>query len=394
MKIPCIRITQPIGDFYLASLNTELLKDVTYSRAASFRDGELTGNQRSVKKNRINEIREYISTHNAALPNSIIISANFDEDDNLVVDPDKRWYVEQDVNNEDIYHINIPDPKLRICSIIDGQHRVNGFNNSSVSMSLPCSIFIDLPPPSQALIFSTINFNQKPVDKSLAYQLFGYQLDESDAMSWSPDILAVKISRELNQTGVLQGRIELIKGSKSKNDNWTISSAAFIEGINSLISGNPRKDKYEVNKKKILGYGSRSDLKDDPKYPLRKFYIDGNDQAILTIIDRYFNSLKKYLWKNKDSDNIIFKTVGISSQFSLLKEILSKELVTLDSSLNFDGTISKLEGLVFNSDHFSPRTATKKKLLDTFKLCLEIIEESDVDKEIINIVNNRPPPSK
>jgi hypothetical protein len=41
-------------------------------------------------------------------------------------------------------------------------------------MQLICSIFFELPKPYQAQLFATINSTQKPVDKSLTYELFGY----------------------------------------------------------------------------------------------------------------------------------------------------------------------------------------------------------------------------
>ena len=383
MKIPCIKIEQPIGEFYLASLKTDFLKKVTHSKAAEFNNDEISGSQRTSQKNRVKEIRDYISTHNATIPNSIILSANYYKDDSFEVDPDKRWEAFEDPKNEGFYYLNIPDKDLEICSIIDGQHRINGFKDSDISMTLPCSIFIDLPPSSQALVFSTINFNQKPVDKSLAYQLFGYQLDESKNMSWSPDILAVKISRELNKKRPFEGKIQLIKSHKKQKSEWSISSASFIEGITSLITPNAKKDKYTVNKKKIVGYGSRNDLRENPQYPLRKFYLEGNDQAVITVIERFFTSISNHLWSNRKEDDIVFKTVGISAQFALLKEILLEKMVTLDKNLNFDKILSNLTDLDFSNEYFSARSATKKRVLDTFKYKLGLINEKDVAAEII-----------
>lgn len=384
MKLPCIKVDQPIGSFFLASIKASALKKMSYSRKVDFEDSSLVGNQRKLSTQRINEIGEFLSTKNATIPNTIILSANYYEDDSLEVDICKRWSVNKD---GDQYYIDIPNDKLEICSIIDGQHRINGFENTDVDMDLPCSIFIDLPPSLQAYVFATINFNQKKVDKSLAYQLFGYQLDETNRLSWSPDILAVKLSREFNKKGPFKGRIKLIHNEALIEDSWSISSAAFIDGVVSLISPNLKKDKYIVNKVKMVGVGSRSDLKGNSSYPLRDYYIDGNDTAILEIISRFFNALEKTLWLDKEKNNIVFRAVGIASQFSLLKEIILSKKVVLDSKLNFYDLLTSLSEVDLNQDYFSARTATKKRMLDLFKLKLGLINKQGLDPEIVKAAN-------
>jgi hypothetical protein len=45
-------------------------------------------------------------------------------------------------------------------------------------MSLVCSVYFDLPRPFQAQLFATINSTQKRVDRSLTYELFGYNIVE------------------------------------------------------------------------------------------------------------------------------------------------------------------------------------------------------------------------
>ena len=58
--------------------------------------------------------------------------------------------------------------------------------------------FSRLPTPYHAYVFATINFNQKKVDRSLAYELFGFDVDERPAYLWSPETLAVYLTRLLS----------------------------------------------------------------------------------------------------------------------------------------------------------------------------------------------------
>ncbi|PHQ26079.1 hypothetical protein CLH62_00240 [Marinobacter guineae] len=384
-KIPCFALRQPIGEFYIASVNSKTLKRVCFTKTAEIEEEYISGNQRRLNEDRAKEIASYLKTENASIPNTIILSANYDMNDNLLVDPDQAWRFEEGLEYDGVRFgkIVIPDGSLRICSVIDGQHRLQAFDFSDEDMDLPCSIFLDLPPSLQAYIFSTINFNQQKVDKSLAYQLFGYQLDDSSASSWSPDMLAVNLSRRFNNEGPFRDRIVLIKGGDQNIKDWSISSAAFIEGVVSLISGNPKKDKYKISRKKIVGHGNRKDLEDNPGYPLRNYYIQGNDKAISVILSLYFNAMSSLLWRDLPPDNILFRTVGVSAQFDFLKFLLVNKKVSISKDVDFNKELANLKGLNLTGEYFSAKSATKKRVVDALKLKCGFSEKDGVNEELL-----------
>lgn len=382
---PCLEVKQPIGTFYIASIKASFLKKFCFSRVASYDSGNIEGNQRKINETRTSEIRKYLETADATLPNTIILSANYRENDSLVVETDERWEYKDG-------NLIVPDDSLKICSIIDGQHRLQGFEGLDLDMDIPCSIFIDLPPSMQAYVFSTINFNQKKVDKSLAYQLFGYQMDEADSDLWSPDILAVKISRRFHAHGPFKNRIRIMGASENK-ESWSISSASFIEGVLSLLTPNAKNDKYEISKKGLIGYSGRKGLKPNEKYPLRKYYLSGNDKAIEIVLERYFTAVQNTLWMNEPHTSIVFRTVGISAQFKFLKYLLDERIVELKRDLNFDSLLEPLRSIKFpeENDLFSARTATTKLLVDAFKVfCLEKeqFDESKIDSRITDYIGS------
>ena len=358
-----------------------------FTKPADIYEEFISGNQRRLNEKRAKEIAGYLKTENASIPNTIILSANYDEDDNLLVDPDQAWRFEASPNSDSLGEIIIPNDKLRICSVIDGQHRLEAFRYSDDQMQLPCSIFLNLPPALQAYIFSTINFNQQKVDKSLAYQLFGYQLDDSSPTSWSPDMLAVRLSRRFNQEGPFKDRIILIKGSGEQKSGWNISSASFIEGVVSLISPNPKMDKYVIAKRGVLGHNTRQDLERNEKYPLRALYISGNDKAVSDVIYRYFEAIEELLWCDLPSDNIVFRAVGISAQFSFLKYLLTEGVVEISKELDFRPALRGLKGLSLEGEYFSAKSATKKRVLDALKLKCEFLSREDVSDELYEAIN-------
>lgn len=376
MEIKCIPLSQPIGTFYLAAIKASVLLQLCYKNEAVLNDGKMIGNQRRHVNKRSEEIARYLESEDATIPNSLILSANYSESDEFVIEYSKAWRFD-----EDTCSIIIPDPDLKICSVVDGQHRLWAFEETEEDFLLPCSIFLDLPPSLQAYIFSTINFNQKPVSKSDAYQLFGYQLEKSDPSTWSPDLLAVNISRTFNKVGPFEGRIVLLTSSE-KVDGWNVSSAAFIEGVISLISGNLKRDKYTISRRSFLGIAGRKALDKNSKYPLRDLFIEGNDKAIVEVIDRYFDSFSELVWGFLPDDNILFRTVGLAAQFDFLKYLLMERKVKINSLLTFHELISPLKGLVLHGDYFSARSATKKRIVDVFKFKCGYLTDPVVSREI------------
>ncbi|EES4976710.1 DGQHR domain-containing protein, partial [Escherichia coli] len=278
-----IKVRQPFGDFYIASIPAKLLIQVCYSFAAQYGNEVLTGVQRGINENRVKTIAHFCTTNDAMFPTSIILSANLDANGETVSSP---WYIDSDSN------LIIPSSEKN-ASIVDGQHRIEGLKKAiesgelTADFDLVCAIYFELPAPKQAEVFATINFNQQKVDKSLAYQLFGYDLDSIDSEFWSPDTLAIYLTRLLDKedNSPLKGRIDfgmkkldLSHQNKNSIDNdWYISTSTIVQGITSLISTNVSKDRYYLHKRRLFKK-DRSILKDIPsKAPLRDDYINNRD---------------------------------------------------------------------------------------------------------------------
>jgi DNA phosphorothioation-associated DGQHR protein 1 len=211
VRTPILKVVQPLGEFYVAILPADLLLKVTFSDPLQFlgvsESGqyELKGHQRKLVQNRLNAIGRFIDTVEAAFPNSIILAANYRETGDLEEDEGKRWAVEfspeSGTANGAAGKLLIPSEE-RLAAIVDGQHRLFGFKEASLKerleMPLLCAVFLDLSHPFQAYLFATINYNQKPVDKSQSYELYGFNLEEEPPEAWSPEKTAVFMCRKLN----------------------------------------------------------------------------------------------------------------------------------------------------------------------------------------------------
>ena len=135
LKLPAIRVNQPIGEFYAVSINSRILQQVAFSSKAEYKRKDLvegvfslmSGNQRELDDNRSKEISVYIDSVEATFPNSVILGANLDRSGNFITDPAKRWNIRKDEKGN--YELIVPT-KEQVATIIDGQHRLSGFKYS------------------------------------------------------------------------------------------------------------------------------------------------------------------------------------------------------------------------------------------------------------------------
>jgi len=142
ITVPAISVTQPLGTFYVVSLPARVLLDTAYSdrlRARKLSDGEtyeLEGSQRGLLTPRLRDIGAYIATEESTFPNSIILAPNFDLETGEPVGEEEdgselRWRIDEiqtpGVGKGVSYVLTIPTDAA-LAPIIDGQHRLYGFN--------------------------------------------------------------------------------------------------------------------------------------------------------------------------------------------------------------------------------------------------------------------------
>ncbi len=363
-----LKVKQPLGTFYVASISARELLSICYSDPAELRkDGfHVDGTQRLESEKRKKEISDYIETHEAAFPNAIILGANYNRNGEYVDDPELSWKIDEDDGS---YKLTVPTDR-KLASIIDGQHRLKAFEYCGEGyreMELLCAIYIDLPIPYHAFIFSTINFNQRKVDRSLAYNLFGFDIESSSPNTWVPETLAVSLSRRLNNDDTpFKGKITLgvINNNSSPAEGFSVSMATIVDGILKLISKKPKKDRTDLMRY-AASERDRGCLKIDGS-PLRFMYIEGYDEAIYEILNNYFRVIDDYLWSKDDADPYISKTVGIQALF----DVLSKLLIGFEESLDgeyedFQKKLVVIEDMKFEGAQASGigRTHIKNKIL-------------------------------
>ncbi len=160
VKKPAIRISMGGKRAFLLSANAKELLESCYIYRKN--EGSLSGYQRLLKANRVNDIKKAIEKRDIlAFPNSIILSSNSK--------------LEQSYETKSgPCQIDFPTNYLSF-KVVDGQHRLMGFaklcEQDQKDHNLPVVVFEELGREDELKTFITINTEQKSIDPNLLLML-------------------------------------------------------------------------------------------------------------------------------------------------------------------------------------------------------------------------------
>ena len=315
--------------------------------------------QRQLSRNKLNEIKDYLKKELnyqekgrslGMFPTSLILSLSSYEIDDLKIDIKEKKMIEKNelaVNDEMIlnsydeqlsncfylqvnssdnrYKIYIPRNK-EICLIVDGQHRFYGAkllydstNDINQRNSIECFEFIstfligfDIYEIGQ--VFATVNFKQKPVNRSLYYDIFGSAPQTDRFGGIQNDIkLAHDLALHLqnNERSPIKGMIKLL------GKGYGLFSQAFFVEKMLLIFKSGIWNSYTID------------------------YLNGGKEykTIATFLRTYLGAIKEAYpkcWPQKVERNneivyssysysyILCKTTGLGAYFRLVRDIYPK----------------------------------------------------------------------
>lgn len=401
LTLKALRVEQPLGVYYVTVIPARVLLQVAFSDALSaiWSDEEQTykldGTQRLRDPKRLKPVASYIDREDSAFPNSIILAANYRRDTGLLEDADapldeepeaaddgaNLWSVTQ---KPDGCHELIIPTAAKLASVIDGQHRLFSFAEAlpkRLDMDLICSVFLDLPKPYQAQLFATINSNQKPVDKSLTYEMFGYNIEEEDEKFWSPDKLAVYFTRRLavDKESPLYGRIHIAPvrddalNQQLGNEPWKVSTAVIVEAIMRLYTSNPKADTAALLKDRRKPRTEIEEMRAD-RSPLRAFYLGGKDAIIYTLVKNYLIACDRVFWRESIGNTFITKTVGVQALLDILRRVARPSVDDGDISADyFVAQLTPAGTIDFSKDEFqnasgAGRSTIRRAIEEAMKL--------------------------
>ena len=275
--------------------------------------------QRQIERDRVIAIAKYIirclasnqrGASNIVFPNSIILACDNENNDLSVV------------REGDVLDLWLTKGTM----IVDGQHRFSGMKylyeqaSSSVSVfgyqseailnfiknyKFNCTILLNYDMWEQAQVFANVNFNQKKVNKSLFYDIYGVQipLDDSNTIPYQNEIYLAHelvVFLDNNSASVFQGFVKMLgKGA------GYVSQAFLVECLVKHLS--PKgiwSDAVEMLKKQDVRYN----------------YIAHELSSYLAAVRFSFMELWPNSVDNKPK-SLLCKTSGLGAILMLLKDL-------------------------------------------------------------------------
>jgi len=256
--------------------------------------------------------------------------------------------------------------------IVDGQHRFEAvkkfkaaFPDAKFEFSVVMLLEYDLF--QQAKIFANVNFNQKPVNRSLYYDIFG-SLPDSPSDIKLAHFLSSHLDR--NDNSPLKGMIKMLGTGRG-----IISQAFIVETLSGLFAS--RK-------------GSGLSM-------VYNFYVlnDNKYKSILPVMENYFKFIKQNFaeyWPQPNTfgeyspyyyKNYLLKTTGIFALLSLLDYLINDESTLKKwseySSLQNDLSIKFRQIIAAKVDFFDPKVSSfsggggkglQRRLFDALRVSL------------------------
>lgn len=291
--INCIEITQPMGTYYISKLTIGEIEEIFI---VNRRKGD-GGIQRKLDVTRKKGITKYCEDPDAIFPTPIIFSIKSDDVEDFTIEKGMCSFTLKDGIK---------------ASVVDGQHRIYGIMDSDLSKTyeMPVVFMFDITEEEEAYIFSTINYNQKTVDKSLIYDLFGvYQ-------TRSPKKTCHEIAKALNDAefSPFYKRLKVLGRKESAEES--LSQGTFAYHLLPHICPPRKADEIAIEIKK------NQSPTPYPECIFNSYFINGEDSTIYKILVNYFSAVANVFseeWENPSS--ILSKTTGYGGLMKALKYI-------------------------------------------------------------------------
>ncbi len=317
-SISCLRVIQPLGEFFIASIPFTRLCEITDFDVRRVVDEErgfetYLGIQRPLNPSRVKEIAHYVNTIDACFPTSVIIAI---PGQCAIYDDGSRTLTLRNVmegENGEIVRYR------EIAKVLDGQHRIEALKSCTQSdFDINVSIFIDADVADQAYIFSTVNLAQTKVNKSLVMDLYDL------AKSRSPQKVSHHIAVALDQTAgsPFYKKIKRLGVSTVGRDFETIAQATFTNELLGYIC----KDSIEQMRDRDLYKRDKSPARvsqeESKRLIFRNMFIDQRDNDITDVLWNYFSAVSRRwprAWSSSGQGTMLNKTNGFKALMRFLR---------------------------------------------------------------------------
>jgi DGQHR domain-containing protein len=362
IDLPCIRVSQPIGDFFVTSMPANILRQITFADVRQMQAREVDtylGIQREVSPKRVKEIGHYVNTVDACFPTAVIVAvdgrcAEFDPARNILTLKSAA------ASDDGGLRIN----KLEIARVLDGQHRIEGLQHLSggTQFDVNVSVFIDMDIENQAYLFSVVNLAQTKVQRSLAYDLFDY------SQSRSPQKTAhnVSVALDRDESSPLYQKIKRLGVATKGRFTETLTQATVVESLLPYLSADPVRDRDSFLRRQKPKHATAEELR---KQIFRNMFLEEKDLEIAEVVFNFFSAVRDRwgkAWTNMGDGAMLSKTNGFRAMMRVLRPAYLHcttpgGVVSKDDFARLLAS-AKIDDAEFNTETFKPGTSGESAL--------------------------------
>lgn len=313
-----LRMTQPIGDIYLASVNFTLIQEITHFDVRRVlqkeRDVEkYLGIQRPLHKKRVDDLKKYVNFLDATFPTSIIVAI------------DNADYVEFDEDSSELRLSNCRKGedkpslfKANLCRVIDGQHRIaglEGFKGNDFDVAV--AFFIGSDIADQAYVFATVNLEQTKVNRSLALDLYSLARTRSPFKTCHN----ITVALDSKKSSPFYQRIKRLGVATEGRTGEMLTQSTVVNAILKYISDDPK-----VDRDLLLRGGKLEKVTEDSarKLCFRNLFVDEEDVKIGKIVEEYFDAVRERwpeAWAYRGTGRMLNRTNGFRALMSVFGRV-------------------------------------------------------------------------
>lgn len=366
ISFPCIKVSQPIGEFYIAAISSKDLYKVSWADVRRIENERreietYLGIQRPLNKKRVEELQLYVTTSDACFPTSVILAvpgvcAVYDEQRSTMT---LSNYIDDEDSAKNII-------LGKVAKVLDGQHRIEGLRDiAGNDFQINVSIFIEMDIAEQAYLFSTVNLAQTKVNKSLVYDLYDL------ARSRSPQKVChnIAVALDSHKNSPLKKRIKRLGTATEGRFNETITQSTFVE---SLLYYMTRDKKTAISDRDTYMRGRtpvKASAKELQRLFLRNMMLEERDLEIADIVWNYFSAVATrwpVAWRSTGQGMILNRTNGFRALMRFLRDayLYITSPGTVPSIDDFLKVLDKIDisDDDFTTENYKPGTSGESQL--------------------------------
>jgi DGQHR domain-containing protein len=382
VNFPVMRITQPIGEFFVGKMAAKDLIDIAWFDIRRLKGGsdldEYMGIQRKISDERVKEIAQYVTLTDATFPTAVILAV---EGRCATLSP-----ILQGTSSSEFFNMTLKNSPGElddentllfrgIARVLDGQHRIKGLKESLHDLSdfeVNVCIFVDPDIADQASIFATVNLAQTKVNRSLVYDLLSYSKSRSPERTCH----TVTVTLDQSEKSPFYCRVKRLGVSTEGRFGEVLTQATVVRALLPYLTSDVLRDR-DIGKRS-MNWASAGSY-DSEKLIFRHWFIKEHDDKIATQMMHYFEAVRRRwpkAWEEMETGNMLPRTNGFRAFMSFLRpaynHLKSDEFVKMSSFLSILEKIN-LDDKDFNTKRFLPGSAGERKLFHT------LMEESGLD---------------